>query len=412
MFVSPSHADKLEGGGYTLYDVINSGGLTLQGGEYTLQDSKGEALGGKSTGGEYTFVSGLFGLIGGIKIGDAPWGTVPLTIERDGDNIKITWDAKLAPGAKIYVLTGDGTGQFQKININDWKLYTDTSIASQFDAKGVTTGTLLHKGQVGSAAQSGITNHPEAYYFGLQAAITPQTICQDPDPLYKGKPCFQVAPAVGKVNMALGGSIPEEGKNLVAIPFLCQQSPALKDVLGEGTGTVWAEGDKVQFKIAPSPSFRTAVYQGAKWVDASTGNVPGPLFDVDYKFGNIIITKAAKKLTYVGAVVNSDVAVSVYSGANEAPGGKTLLGMVYPVSVQLSNSGLIADGAVNGDIIQYKLTPIGEAYRSAIVAGGQWKSASSGGAPESDIATLIVPNSYVFVRYATTGFNWNRKKPN
>ncbi|MFA4844096.1 MAG: hypothetical protein WC632_04005 [Candidatus Margulisiibacteriota bacterium] len=243
VIAAPAAADKLEGSGYTLYDVINSGGQTLTGSGYTLKDSKGDTIGGQMTGSGYTIIPGLFGLGGGNKIGTAPWGTVPLTIARDGDNIKITWDAAAAPGAKIYVLAGDGTGQFQKTDDTKWKLYTDASIASQFGVTNILAGILFHNTQVGQGAG-------EVYYFGLQAGVTPQTICQDTDPLYKGKTCFVVAPAVGKANVNLYKT-PASGWNFISSPLLLG---GLDQVLGTDYtlgDQVWVWEDANQKFIAP-----------------------------------------------------------------------------------------------------------------------------------------------------------------
>ncbi|KAF0134076.1 MAG: hypothetical protein FD145_930 [Candidatus Saganbacteria bacterium] len=398
-------ADKLEGGGYTLYNTINSGGATLQGGGYTLTDTKGEIIGGKMTGGGYEFIPWIFGMSSSVQATSTeetpPLGTVPLTISRDGANIKIKWDLKYGNDTVIYYSTGNGEGQFNNSDLTKWVVaagvdFIDDSMMNQ---------CIFHKDQVGAGAKD-----KEVYYKGFLKTAVPGSTSTDSR--FSGKTILETAWAVGKVNVSLKGTANVQGKNLVSVPFKCQQGSKVKDVFGEGSGSVWKEGDIVQYKFAASPAYYSAIYTSANvWKDAANAN-DDPKFEIDYKFGNWVITKDDKTITVVGEVVNKDTVVPVFSGAGETTGGKTLLGMVYPVRLGLTSTSLINNGAADGDLIQYKISPLNEAYISAIVMGGAWKSASNPSNPlEKEIDVLAIPNSYIFVRYKNSGFDWNRAKP-
>jgi hypothetical protein len=397
------------------YTISGGGTNELTGGGANLQDLKGQEVIGVLTGTDGTIlqIGGIYGLVGGVVISAAgvPPGTVPLTISRSGKDIKIAWDAKYA-NPQIYVMTGDGTGKFQNDNVaGQTAVWALVASGQEFDTTHASDAApyILHKGQVGAASVTGVTNRPEAYYKGLQHGVSASA--QGSDQINFPGTYLQAAWAVGKLNVNLQGSAAEAGKNYVSIPFNCQQGTTIGNVLGEGSGTIWQPGDEVQYKFAAGPSFNTAILSAnSTWVDTSNGQTPA--WGIDYRFGNIVITNAAAKtLTFIGEVVKTNIDIPIYSGAGEAPGGKTLLGMVYPVSLGLASSSLITDGAANGDMIQFKTAAVGEAYQSAIVSGSQWKSASTGGALESNVATLKLPYSYQFVRYQNAGFTWHRTKP-
>lgn len=315
---------------------------------------------------------------------------VPLYITRDFSNfnINITWEAGKYPNATIYVLTGDGTGQYTE-STTSWVAYNDPSIASEFNAGNIGTGVLVHKGQVGGG-------YKEAYYKAILSA---------------NKDDLLNAHAVGKLLISLQGSSTTKGKNLVSVPFDPQPGKTVAQAFGQGSGSGWADGDLIQTKISGSPAYLTAVYTSNQWRDAATPS-QAPAFDIDFRFGNWVITSANKTLTVVGDVVATDQDVAVYSGAGLPTGGKSLLGMIYPVKMGLAATTLIADGAKEGDLIQYKKTPLAPQYISAVVSGGAWKNAADvNQALDADIATLKLPYSYTYVRYGSTGFTWHRVKP-
>ena len=135
---------------------------------------------------------------------------------------------------------------------------------------------------------------------------------------------------------------------------------------------------------------------------------------IDCNFGNWAILTAVKNISLVGNVVNNNSNVALYTGAGESSGGKTLLGLTYPTAQALANTTLISNGALAGDLIQFKVSPANEAYVSAIVIGSDWVNAANpSDALDSRIATLTIPNGYIYVRNNNNaGFTWQRVKPN
>ncbi|MBU1616443.1 MAG: hypothetical protein KKF06_01505, partial [Candidatus Margulisbacteria bacterium] len=313
---------------------------------YMLKDSKGDWFGGKVGGGGYSFTPGLFGLGGGTKIGDAPWGTVPLTIARDGENIKISWDAAKAPGAQIYVLTGDGTGKFQKNVPADWKLYADSSIAGQFNAGSVATGILYHNKQVGAAVPSGYSNHGEAYYYGLQAGVTPTTPCQDP--LYTGKTCFEVAPAVGKVNVPIFKASSGDKYTRFSFPLIVSNNE-----LNE------AVGNQLHADASPSKADQILEWSGSKWnvyyLDSTKGwtSLSGDPFGMVFGegFAAFIIKRASQTttpITVVGAV-KADQFKIADTYKNLAKDTYTIFANPFPKYRLLNEANFAPSGAVAND---------------------------------------------------------------
>ncbi|MFC1637663.1 hypothetical protein ACFL1W_01445 [Candidatus Margulisiibacteriota bacterium] len=325
----------------------------------------------------------------------APIDTVPLTIARLGSDVSVTWDNASYPGAQIYVLTGGGSGVFTNAyDGSNWKPYSDSAFSGEFDDS--SAGRLLHLAQVS-------TGHPEVYFKGVVTGIDVTTP--------SGTATLESAWAVGKVNIELEGASDNPGKNLISVPFLSKPDTSVVNVLDEGSGSIWAEGDLLQTKFAASPAYLSAVYTGGQWRDAARPS-DAPAFDINYQFGNWLITGADKTLTVVGEVVRTDEEVAVYSGEGLSTGGKTMLGMIYPTAFGLASTGLISDGAAEGDLIQYKDNPLSPVYISAVVIGGQWKNAANPGVSlDPKIATLTLPNSYIYVRFGSTGFVWRRTQP-
>lgn len=330
--------------------------------------------------------------------------TSGLTILRAGDSagsdITIKWDPTKFGGSnpRIYVMTGNGYGDY--LNTYDasvwYQVFDGTVLTGGYPAYFGTFAlgagnTLIHKSQVGTGSN-------EVYYKGF-VGVTP------PDAT------FAQAPAVGKVNVFLQGQSATTGKNLVSVPFSSVAANSVGEIFGDGSDAVWKDGDMIQAKIAPSPAYLSAVYKSGAWKDAADAT-QDPKFTVNYLFGNWAIIKEDKTITLVGNVIYTDSDVAVYDGNGLPSGGKTLLGMIYPVKVGLTSVGLTTSGAADGDMIQYKDSPLAPSYISAVVVGGQWKNAADTASPmDSRIATLRLPSSYVFVRYGTSGFTWKRTKP-
>ena len=333
-----------------------------------------------------------------------PAGTVPLLISKDGGSVKLSWDlATYGPNIQLFLLTGDGTGKFTNTYDTtiptkpNWGYVTagGAGLSGEFDWSTRSSGYVYH------ANQERATGWPESYYKALRQEIPPTSYAS----------LLPTAWAVGKINIPLQGTTLNPGKNLVSVPFV-PNSRSVKDVFGEGTLSPWGRGDLIQYKYMASPAYLTAIYTAdSRWKDAAnTANEP--TFDVDPKFGNWIITTANKTVMVLGNVPLGGEEVAIFSGAGLATGGKTLLGQVYPVPVGLAGTSLISDGAANGDLIQYKRSPLEQVYVSAIMSGGDWKNAIDG-SPTLDpkIAYLTIPNSYIYVRNAATGFTWRRARP-
>lgn len=404
-------ANPVTGNGYTLYDVINSGGQTLQQSGYTLMDSKGDGLAQQVTGSGYTFLPGLFGLFGGgTKIDNAPWGTVPLKIERVGNDVKISWDVTKAPGAQIYVLPGVGavSGKFQKTDAAAWKLYTDAAFANQFNVANVATGVLLHNAQVGTAQGLNWPNYPEVYYFGLQAGVTPLTICADPDPLYNGKTCFAVAPAVGKVNMNA-----KKGFNLLSLAFKYDTGD---DTLEKVFGTQLVANDnpmvadEIYYKNSANSWGMTNAFQKSDGKFYLSAAVTTPVSYTITRANGYLVNLKTKDIviTAVGAVSQVDQDLTMSTGFNA-------IGIVYPVGKTLDSLGLFnvanTTATVNpmtADEIYYKNDPASWGMKNAFLkTDGKWYlSANPSVAADFSFA---LPNGYYYsIKGVGKTINWKR----
>ncbi|OGC11788.1 hypothetical protein A3K48_04780 [candidate division WOR-1 bacterium RIFOXYA12_FULL_52_29] len=129
-----------------------------------------------------------------------------MTISREGDapgsNINVVWDPAKFGGTnpKIFVMTGNGWGQYSKEFVpNVWyQVFDGNALVGGYPAHfgsftvNTTTYTLTHNAQVGTV---GSTSSPEVYYKGYAGTVTGGS----PDDL----PAFAGAPAVGKTNILL-----------------------------------------------------------------------------------------------------------------------------------------------------------------------------------------------------------------
>ncbi|MBI5400290.1 hypothetical protein HZB07_06805 [Candidatus Saganbacteria bacterium] len=187
---------------------ITGGGhnnLTAPG--YNMIDLKGQGVIGRSTATGYEV--GLGGIYGWGAVVPAlpetvPAGTVPLTISREANNIKITWDYIRYPQPQIFVLTGDGSGQYTD-NTTRWVKVLNNGLVSDWGAFVSASDTLFHYNQVGRGSG-------EVYYKGLQVSIEPAGRAVAGGPTYLAS-----ARAVGKVNVNIGSSY-----TLLSMPFIPQ----------------------------------------------------------------------------------------------------------------------------------------------------------------------------------------------
>ncbi|MBU0672652.1 MAG: hypothetical protein KJ732_06465, partial [Candidatus Margulisbacteria bacterium] len=111
----PSRA-ALTSDNYMIPDlVVPAGGATeMTSDNYILQDSKG-FYGGEFSNGHVIQLGPIYvlgtGEVGeGPPVIEVPPGTVLLNIERDRDDIKISWDPQQYPNPQIFILDGNGTG--------------------------------------------------------------------------------------------------------------------------------------------------------------------------------------------------------------------------------------------------------------------------------------------------------------
>jgi hypothetical protein len=244
----------------------------------------------------------------------------------------------------------------------------------------------------------------EAYYKALRQEI----------PASSYPTVVPTAWAVGKINIPLQGTTSNPGKNLASVPFV-PNSRAVKDVFGEGATSPWSAGDVIQFKDSAAPAYLAALYtSGNQWKDAAN-SAADPSFDIDLKYGNVIITNSNKTTMVLGNVPVSNENIVVFGGAGIGFGGKTLLGQVYPAPIGLAGSSLFTDGARDGDMVQCKDSPLNQVYVTAVARGGVWLNAVDN-SPTLDpkIGTMTIPNSYIYVRYgdlSDPGFTWRKVKP-
>lgn len=324
-------ADKLSGGGYTLYDSINSGGASLQGGGYALKDVKGEVLGGQMNGGGYSFWPGLYGLLVGgvIEVPGVPYGTVPLYIRRNVSNIEITWEAKYV-NPKIYAISGGGRGEYTSIYSTQWLPVTE--------AGAIKTGLPVPLGTFKAAPNTNILTHEvqlgsgttECYYKGFQAPIANPTTATDPK---TSLPIFPQAWAVGKAN-AVFYKTAASGWNFISSPLLLG---GLDQVLGidyTNGDQVWVWDDANQKFIAP------ITFDGSTWGNNNFNPGFGCLLN--------LTANSPKVTTMIGNVNTKALDRPINFKAGTPSYGWNLIGNPH-ATLDTSMTGFAAGKSVNGD---------------------------------------------------------------
>ena len=264
---------------------------------------------------------------------EAPTGTMSLFIERAGNDVEITWEARFV-SPQVYMLTGDGAGRFA--SYEGWaRVYNggiDPAYAAQFST--ITNG-IRHRDQVGRGT-------PEAYYKGLQAGIDPAAI--NPE---TGSSNLASAFAVGKFNIPLISGL----SNMAAMPFI-PSNPDISSVIGAQlpNGTVLSMRD-------PTGRWDEVSYAGG-WSSALNINP-------DYGFW-INVSSGSPILTLVGNVYpGSRRTITLYGGLNN------LLGSAYPIQVDLNSSLLGGTLAAEGG----KLSAFADGrWDEPEYRGGAWTS--------------------------------------
>ena len=296
----------------------------------TFMDVKGQPL----AGGNAQLGLGAIYVLGGglVAVSGIPAGTVPLTIARQGQDIKISWDPKYV-NPQIYVLTGDGTGKYTN-GSTGWTLVaaTDTTNYDFTNYSSTTAPYILHKNQVGLGAA-------EAYYKGLQAGVNPADTTTDTN--YTGQTYLATAWAVGKVNVTVAAS---GGKQLVSLP------------LYDGTlSTIFPSQLTGGKSLIVSPRSGT----GVNPVIVNETGVNGQDFTVGPMVGfwmqTPIAATAPVTITFVGSVISANVERDVEM--------KDLTGNPLPISFANSNLG------VDTDIISIQS---GLGLSPMIKSGGSW----------------------------------------
>ncbi|MDD5593457.1 MAG: hypothetical protein PHG97_01780 [Candidatus Margulisbacteria bacterium] len=350
-------ADKLTGGGYTLYDSINSGGATLQGGGYVLKDAKGEVLGGQMTGGGYSFWPGLYGLfVGGvIEVPGVPYGTVPLYIRRNvtGNlkNIEITWEAKYV-NPKIYATSGAGSGEYTSVYSAQWLPVTETGA--------VKTGLPVPWGTFKLAAGTTVLTHEaqlglgttECYYKGFQATIANPTTATDPETTL---PIFPQAWAVGKVNMNLSGTV-----NLISMPFVPYNNSIDEVFAGQinNNGTLLA-GYSNSTKAYSIYKY-SGTYPTGQW-GLTTGNA----FPISAGAAYWVMGSPAGTITLIGSVETRTYTSTLTPGPN-------LFALPTPMKRATVDAANLLPAGHSGDLLA-RYNNKSKSYEMQISDGSVWK---------------------------------------
>jgi|GEM_PF-2161703 len=279
--------------------VVSGGSGTMRGQNYNLFDVKATPLVGTMVGSGYTLEVGVGVFFPpeapstGFVTGEGP---VILHIRRaadtPGSDIVITWEVNTASfpilnpnsSVDIYMLTGDGTGQYHPTS--GWeKIVANNALVSGVTGFTIDSSnkTLTYQGQVGGGEN-------EAYF---KALITGSATG---DATY-GLPG---AVAVGKVNVMIYGN---RKYNMIGVPLL-QSSDSIDEVLSAGLRKNGIELLKFDNN---SQEYRGAYYDNGwqgKTIDLKNGDgiwVYNPL-------------SSDLTLTIVGKVPNASIDVQVYGG--------------------------------------------------------------------------------------------------
>lgn len=290
LLAASAAAMHYEGGGTTIDLVPNSGCSTdLTDGNTHVQDIKGYPFGSPFTDGSTIIETGLGVLVGTGEAGPVvPYGTVQLHIERDGNNVRLTWD--YTGEIDLYVLTGDGSGSYS----ND----TGWTILSTEDGD----GEYIDPDQVGE-----VSANAERYYKGIYAGFSSDTYIPQAWP-------------VGKIDVpvASGG-----GMQLVGLPldagtattsFYGQLSSEQEIVLlpqaGSGLDYVTVYNDSitgVDYYVNPTTGFWLRNPNSDNVVITFVGPLPPETFTADLLNFDLTANPIAKAISTDNLGVDGDV---------------------------------------------------------------------------------------------------------
>lgn len=320
--VTGAHAETVTGDGITLDYVIPYGGSALgltdsmTAPTIFLNDLKGQSVIGESadapsgiTG--YWGWGYMWGAASVIQPG-APEGSVPLSISKQwfssGTNVILTWEANIYPSIQLYMLTGDGAGNFTNEPAG-WVRVNDPS-----------PGFVFYQGQIihyGGSVNGGHSANGEVYYKALQSSYASRTNYGD---------YLKDAWAVGKMDYSFG-----KGNNYFNYPFVNTNS--INTVLGAAG---YATLSKLLYYNKTSDDF-------AYWVlntNASTGRLEwSPVFAT----GNMIPTGFEIGKGYVFSNQGDTITTTLVGEVDRYPDlfianlglGNNLIGLPFPIKKQL-----------------------------------------------------------------------------
>lgn len=391
--ISVASADTpLTSGNYTINDTVDNGGQSLTSGSYTVYDMKGQGAAGSLTSGNYTvLLGGIYGLVGGpAQIGNAPAGTVPLTITRAGDSygsIVISWPAGANPD--LYVLTGDGTGKYASGGTPaPWVLVCSNGQQQSplpqgfgYSVDKTNTNQITVPYQVGSVTPAGgITNFPELYFKGLQNSIDPKQNSSDTN--YPNQTYLQTAPAVGKVNVNLAKA-GNSAWNFISTPLY---GPNLDSVLGVN----FTKGDQVWIWDDANQSFvKPLTFDGTTWSTANFVRGNGVLFN--------LISASPKTISLVGSIDLTAFTRTVAVKAGSASYGWNLIGDPFPIASAME--GLTSSVSKKGDAL-WSWNNVAQKFTAPLVFDGtNW--------PANSVMTIGQGYGYNRATQYSTGFSWS-----
>ncbi|MFA6418413.1 MAG: hypothetical protein WCW67_04635 [Candidatus Margulisiibacteriota bacterium] len=280
--------------------------------------------------------------------------TSGLTIIRAGDtpgsNITVTWDPTKFGGTnpKIYVMTGNGTGQYSKDYMPKvwYEVFDGNALVGGYPPHFGTftvdtvTYTLTHNGQVAKVDSS---SSAEVYYKGYGGNVTGGV----PDDLT----VFTNAPAVGKANVLL-----LDEYNAICYPFRTVDY-SLTNIIGNQMAT----GDQIHYWDYPT--------QGYKLLTKTTGWPTHTFQTIEGIFAYLVKggTPRAEYLTLVGNAGGFATGTAVNFGDQY-----NLTGYPYPLRKTAPDAGIIP---TEGDQL-HQWDSAGQTFALTTFVSGNWNNLS------------------------------------
>ena len=330
---------------------------------------------------------------------EAPAGTVPLEIARNGVNIEVRWNDSLYPKPQIFAMTGTGSGEYTNTAIRWTKIAAEGAIvpglSRTWGILDTSAGLLTHEAEVSGG-------HAEVYYKGVKAEIDTTV-----DP---GIATLESAWAVGKLDMLV--SREGLGYNYVSVPFN-YRSNQIRDVLD----TAYLDNGTLVFSQLNGFDFDIAeVNSSGVWVsafEASKSTDIGSDFHVKPESSYMIKVPADRTFTVVGDVLRGTEGRALRIQGSDHVGGNlyTYFGNFYPTQFVLQDAN-VNDSAhlklspATGDRLFYPLN-LSFDFNIAYYSGGRWRNEFDPAKTELSNITLKLPLGYMYKRNGTS-FDWAR----